>query len=69
MFRIGQRVRPSDYGIERNLFPRHKHNQSGVVTKVDSFGCPTVKWDSRKTASGYYYGFIAADRRRKRKQT
>lgn len=63
-FRVGQRVRPSPYGIERNIFTKTREQQSGVVVKVDDLNTPTVRWDGRKTASSYYPGFIMADRRR-----
>lgn len=64
-FKVGQRVRPSDYGIARNIFPKTRHSQSGIVVKVDRFNCPTVLWNGRKTAHGYHPSFIAPDRRRK----
>lgn len=41
-FMVGQRVRPSVEGIEACIFPKTRHNQTGVVTKVDEFNCPTV---------------------------
>lgn len=63
-FKVGQRVRPSAEGIEAHIFPKTRHNQSGVVQKVDRFNCPTVLWERRKTASGYHPRFIAPDRRR-----
>lgn len=65
-FRVGQRVRPSAYGIEHLIFPGKKAEASGVVTKVDEFNSPTVLWDYRRTASSYFAGFIEPDRRRKR---
>lgn len=69
-FYIGQRVRPSRYGIERNIFVgtyrgEKKAEWSGVVVAVSHLNYPTVKWDARKTASGYHPDFIAPDRRRK----
>jgi hypothetical protein len=64
-FRAGQRVRPSAHGIAANLFPKTRHQQSGVVVKVDRFGSPTVRWDRFKTPREYYAGFIAPDRRRR----
>lgn len=69
--KVGQRVRPSKYGIERYIFPGayrgfKNADQTGVVTKVDEFGCPTVKWSRKKKPLGYYYGFIDIDRRRTR---
>lgn len=63
-FKIGERVRPSEYGIHANLFPKTRHDQTGIVVKVDEFNCPTVRWEGRKTAIGYFSGFIAPDRRR-----
>lgn len=63
-FRVGQRVRPSAEGKIACIFPRTRENQTGVVTKVDKFNSPTVLWEGRKTASGYYAGFIEPDRRR-----
>lgn len=65
-FKVGQRVRPSAEGIAANVFPKTRHHQSGVVTRVDEFNSPDVKWDGRKTTSGYAAAFIAPDRRRKR---
>ncbi len=64
-FRINQRVRPSAYGIERFIFPKTRHTQSGVVVKVDRFNCPTVRWEGRKILQEYHPDFIAPDRRRK----
>lgn len=63
-FREGQRVRPSAEGIDAFLFPKTRHNQTGVVVAVDSFNCPKVLWAGRKTASSYHPRFIALDRRR-----
>lgn len=68
-FRVGQRVRPSKYGIERNIFcgtyrGKRRADASGVVLRVDEFNSPTVLWDGRKTASSYFPGFITVDRRR-----
>lgn len=63
-FRVGQRVRPSADGIAANIFPKTRHDQSGVVQMVDRFNSPTVLWDGRKTAKGYHPNFIAPDRRR-----
>lgn len=65
-FRINQRVRPSAYGIERLVFPKTRHQQTGVVLKVDRFNCPTVLWEGRKTPYSYHPDFIAPDRRRKK---
>jgi hypothetical protein len=64
-FRVGQRVRPSKEGIAGRIFTKTRHLQSGVVTKVDRFNSPTVRWDGRKTAIGYWAGFIAPDHRRR----
>lgn len=64
-FTVGQRVRPSADGIAANIFPKARHDQSGVVQKVDRFNRPTVLWDGHKTAGGYHPDFIAPDRRRK----
>lgn len=65
-FRAGQRVRPSQYAKDCHIFPRTRFEQTGVVQKVDEFNSPTVLWDGRKTASGYFAGFIEPDRRRAR---
>lgn len=64
-FRVGQRVRLSAYGRERHILPRHHVDASGIITKVDYFNSPSVRWDHRRTASGYFPGFIEPDRRRK----
>lgn len=64
-FRVGQRVRPSAYGIASYLFRgKKKEMATGIVTHVDEFNSPTVKWDYRKTATQYYAEFIEPDRRR-----
>lgn len=63
-FKVGQRVRPSQYGKDHFIFPKTRHEQTGVVTKVDEFGCPTVLWEGRKTPFGYFGGFVEPDRRR-----
>jgi hypothetical protein len=70
-FRVGQRVRPSKYGIESTLFSgtykgQQKATASGVVQAVDEWNSPTVLWDYRKTADRYFAGFISPDRRRKK---
>lgn len=65
-FRKGQRVRPSEEGKRARIFPKTRHDQSGVVQKVDEYNSPTVLWDGRKTPSGYHPVFIAPDRRRAR---
>lgn len=64
-FKPGQRVRLSQYGKDSNIGPITRRDQSGVVTKVDEFNSPTVLWDGRKTAAGYFPGFIEPDRRRR----
>lgn len=64
-FKVGQRVRPSQDGIEALVFPKTRHNQTGVVIKVDEFNCPTVRWNGFKAPKGYHARFIAPDRRRK----
>lgn len=64
-FKVGQRVRPSQYGKDSSIFPKTRHEQTGRVTKVDGFNSPTVLWEGRKTASGYFAGFIEPDRRRR----
>lgn len=63
-FKVGQRVRPSSCGQEHRIFPKSKFDQTGVVTKVDKFNSPTVLWEGRKTATGYYPDFVEPDRRR-----
>lgn len=65
-FKVGQRVRLSRYGKDCNILPKARLDQSGMVTKVDEFNSPTVRWGHRKTASGYFAGFIEPDRRRPR---
>ena len=67
-FKVGQRVRPSKYGIERTIFNGtyrgvDKSKASGVVIAVDDFNSPTVRWSYRKTGTTYFAGFIAPDRR------
>ncbi|MBX3502836.1 MAG: hypothetical protein KF889_25605 [Alphaproteobacteria bacterium] len=57
-FKVGQRVRFSEYARGRFILPKSRENAIGTVTKVDEFGCPTVRWDHRKTASGYNWAFI-----------
>jgi len=62
-FKVGQRVRPSQYGKDRCIFAKTRHNQTGIVMKVDKFNSPTVLWEGRKRAASYYPGFIEPDRR------
>ena len=64
-FRVGQRVRPSQYGKDSYIFAKTRRDQTGVVTNVDEFNSPTVRWEGRKTAYGYFAGFIEPDRRRR----
>lgn len=63
-FKKGQRVRPSAQGIASYVFTKTHVDQSGVIVKVDEFGCPTILWDGRKTPKSYHYDFITPDRRR-----
>ena len=70
-FHVGQRVRPSSYGIERTIFDgtyrgKKRAEWSGIVAKVDEFNSPTVKWDDLKNPVGYAPWFITADRRRRK---
>jgi len=65
-FRIGQRVRASQRGIDALLFPGKKALRSGVVRAVDEWNCPTVLWDGRLTTDTYHPDFITVDKRRKR---
>lgn len=64
-FKVGQRVRPSKYGIERFIFPKTRHQQTGVVVKVDEWGFPSILWEGRKHPHEYHPAFIARDYRRK----
>lgn len=69
IFKVGQRARPSEYGIKSHIFDGSyrgvkNSEQTGVIIKVDEFGCPTVQWAGKKTPQSYYYGFIEIDRRR-----
>lgn len=57
-FKVGQRVRLSDYGRLRNILLRSRQDARGTVTKVDQFNSPDVLWDHRKTTSGYHPDFI-----------
>lgn len=65
-FKTGQRVRPSDEGIAGLIFVKTKIAQTGVVTKVDKFNCPTVLWEGRKTPKRYHADFIEPDRRKRK---
>ncbi len=67
-FRVGQRVRPSQEGIEAHVFDGVYRGElrakwSGVVIAVDRFNNATVKWDALKRAIRYAPCFIAMDRR------
>lgn len=71
-FKVGQRVRPSPYGIERNIFSgtyrgEKRSDWSGKVVSVDKFNSPTVKWDALKTPISYAPWFITSDYRRRSK--
>ena len=63
LFRPGQRVRLSPKGRASSLIDPKHNDRGGVVTKVDEFNVPSVKWDGRKTASGYHPDFIQPDHR------
>lgn len=65
-FKVGQRVRLSEYARTRFLLPKSRADATGTVTKVDEFGCPTVLWDHRQTTSGYNWKFIEPVRKRVR---
>jgi len=67
-FRVGMRVRPSRYALERGMFRGtyrgvKKSKASGVVVAVDEFNSPTVRWSYRRTGNRYFGGFITPDRR------
>ncbi len=62
-FERGQRVRPSEYGIERNIFPEARRDQTGIVVRVDIYGMPSVLWDGRKSFTKYSADFITLDER------
>jgi hypothetical protein len=67
-FKVGQRVRPSQYALKRGMFRgtyrgADKSKASGVVTAVDQFNSPSVRWSYRKTSNSYFGGFIVPDRR------
>jgi hypothetical protein len=64
-FRKGQRVRPSEHGKLSHIFPKTRHDQSGIIVSVDEFGTPKVLWDGRKHPIGYHPVFIDFDRRRR----
>lgn len=71
-FHVGQRVRPSTEGVQRGVFSgtykgKPKAFASGEVVAVDKFNSPTVRWDYRKTATGYAPWFIEPDRRRRKR--
>lgn len=63
-FKVGQRVRPSQYGKEHCIFTKTRLDQTGVVVKIDPFGAPSILWEGRKTPKRYFAGFIEPDRRR-----
>lgn len=63
-FKVGQQVRPSFEAIHSHIIkPKHR-DARGVVTYVDNWNSPTVRWAHRKTASSYAAVFIEPDRRR-----
>jgi len=62
-FKVGQKVRPSRYGIARNIYQRTRVKQTGVVVRVDAYNCPTVLWEGRKTPISYHPAFVSIDRR------
>lgn len=64
-FKVGERVRPSQYGIDCNIFPKTRVLQTGIVVRVDEFNDPVVRWRGRTTPKGYAGEFIAPDRRRR----
>ena len=68
-FKVGMRVRPSVEGIEALIFPGTRYFQTGIVTKVDEFNCPTVLWQGRKVARSYHPRFISRDYRRRKENT
>lgn len=58
LFKIGNRVRPSQHGKDRRIFQKKDYERMGTVVKVDVFNSPTVLWDGRKTVSGYHPDFV-----------
>lgn len=60
-FKVGQRVKPSQAGIDATLFLRQRatiNKVRGTVMKVGEFNDPTVLWDGRKTTSSYHPDFV-----------
>jgi hypothetical protein len=58
MFKVGDRVRLTEYARQCFIGTTYPPETTGTVTKVDRFNSPTVLWDHRKTASGYHPDFI-----------
>lgn len=54
-FTVGQRVKPSQYGIERRIFNGDAASREGEVKRVDRFNAVIVRWDGRKSDGGYYH--------------
>ncbi len=70
-FKVGERVRPSKLGIERNIFSGtyrgvRKATASGTIVRVGDYNTPVVLWSYRKTSTSYWPTFISPDRRKKR---
>lgn len=63
-FRVGQRVKLSQEGRDSLIMPKSRRDIHGTVTKVDRFNSPSVKWDHRRTESGYSPYFIEPVRKR-----
>lgn len=57
-FRVGQRVQLSNEGRNACIIPKCRRDTRGTVTKVGEFNDPWVRWDHRRTASGYSPYFI-----------
>lgn len=60
-FRVGDRVKPSQYGIVNNIYTVSGQNRRGTVTGVDKFNFPSVRWDGQKTTIKYHPSFVEHD--------
>ena len=66
-FPLRSRVRLSERGRAANLVAKRHLDRRGTVTGYSAGSSPLVKWDGRKTASGYAPWFVERIPRHSRK--
>ncbi len=59
-FKIRDRIKPSEHGIRKGIFPREKNRNRGGTVKGFSRDdkCVRVQWDGTKGQTSYWHGYL-----------